>query len=203
VASFLERELGGQLNHTRAAAAEAGVALGYVWSLRDQAGGGDAGVDASRGQSEVGVVEDVEELGAQLQVQAFVDFRVLGHGEIEVGIARTIDRIAAEIAEGSESGLGEGSGVEVSGEGIPVGQNGVNAGHDVGPLVKVETAGGVVFGNDGNGATALEAGNPVQGPAGAERLGQDVPVGHVVVRCSGEAVASIEGRRAAFGGEVV
>src|SRR5580698_6599291 len=149
------------------------------------------------------MVKDVEELRAQLQIEAFINLCILGHGEIEVGVAGAENGITAKIAEGSLRWLREGVGIEVSGERIPVGQNGVHAGHDVGALVEVETAGSVVHGDDGNGTATLDAGNPVQSPAGAERLGQDMPVGQFIVGSPGEAVTSVEGRRAALGRQVV
>jgi hypothetical protein len=103
---LLERELCGQLNNPWSAAAQSRIGLGYIGRLRDQShrqqwlrnvsvhiGGGIrrnlrisrgsvvyiSGGDVVGRQSEVWVVEDIEEFSAQLKVQPFGQPGVLGN----------------------------------------------------------------------------------------------------------------------------
>src|ERR1700730_17242656 len=55
--------------------------------------------DVAVGQSEVGVVEEVKEFGAELDVFGFRDAEIFEHGEIPVGVAGSDADVAAGIAE--------------------------------------------------------------------------------------------------------
>jgi hypothetical protein len=59
------------------------------------------------------VIEDVEELSAELQAGALADLRGLEQREIPVGEAGADEAIARSIANRSICGSGEGAGVEV------------------------------------------------------------------------------------------
>ena len=81
------------------------------------------------------MIEDVEELGAELGADAFGDLGGLEKREVEVDEVGAGEGVAAEVADGSRGGceegrrievLGGGSGVEVAFEaGVDVGADGV------------------------------------------------------------------------------
>ena len=113
-----------ELENARAAAAEAGIALGHVGSLRDETGGKasrnriakivvctcggqrlgvaariESGVDDIARQSEIRMIEDVEELGAELQRETFTNLEEFANGKIGIPEAGAEDLVAAEVAE--------------------------------------------------------------------------------------------------------
>jgi hypothetical protein len=59
------------------------------------------------------VVEDVEELRAELQAGALADLRGLEQREIPVGEAGADEAVARRVADRAIGGSGEGTGVEV------------------------------------------------------------------------------------------
>ena len=79
------------------------------------------------GQSKVGVIENVEEFGAKLDVFDFADAEIFDHREIPVGIAGADADISPGIAEllnrrvGIGDDLGEGGAVEPCGGGFRTG----------------------------------------------------------------------------------
>ncbi len=73
---------------------------------------GAGGEDYFVGCGEVGAVEDVEELGAELGADAFGDLGGLEEGKVEVAESGAGEGVAAEIADGSVGGCQEGGGVE-------------------------------------------------------------------------------------------
>ena len=89
-----------------------GAAVRVVW------GGAGAVDDWVRG-GEVGVVEDVEELGAELGADAFGDLGGFDEGEVQVDEAGAGEGVAAEVADGSGGWGEEGGGVEVLAWGCP------------------------------------------------------------------------------------
>jgi len=72
------------------------------------AGGEDDGVR----RGEVGAVENVEELGAELGVDVFGDLAGFEEREVEVGEVGAGECVAAEVADGAVGGSAEGVGVE-------------------------------------------------------------------------------------------
>ena len=64
------------------------------------------------GGDQVGVVEEVEDLGAELQAGAFGDVRGLEEREVPVGEVGAGEGVAAEVADGAVGGREEGGGVE-------------------------------------------------------------------------------------------
>ena len=58
------------------------------------------------------MVEDVEELRAELEAEAFAEGGELGEGEIPGGVAGAGEGVAAEITDSTEGRCGEGGGVE-------------------------------------------------------------------------------------------
>ena len=91
------------------------------------------------------MVEDVEELGAELQAEALGEMRVTRDGEIELGEAGAGERIAGDVAVGAGGGRQKRCGVEALlwrariedavEVGVPVGTDGI---------ARVAVAGGVV-----------------------------------------------------------
>src|SRR5678816_3413118 len=74
--------------------------------------GGDrpriAGPDGRVRQVELRVVEDVEGFGAELDLHAVVHREVLEEREVEVHAARSVQDVAAGVAEGEVRGRGKG-----------------------------------------------------------------------------------------------
>ena len=64
--------------------------------------------------AEVGVVEDVEEVGARLQRKALVKFELAAQRQIDLGRAESVEDIAAEIALDRSGGDAECGFVDVS-----------------------------------------------------------------------------------------
>src|ERR1700751_5441002 len=89
------------------------------------------------------MVENIEEFGAQLQVQSFRQTRVLRDRKIHVAKSGTKDRVPTQIAKSAESRLHEGQRIEIAGAWIPMRQNGIPSGHDIGPLIKIKPAASV------------------------------------------------------------
>src|SRR3974390_1869726 len=97
-----------KLHHARATAAEAGVALGHIRGLGNDPGGTGGRIDRAvrinprgddvRRQSEIRMIEDVEELGPQLQGHLLANFEVFGNGEVEIHEAGAVDLVATQIA---------------------------------------------------------------------------------------------------------
>ena len=55
--------------------------------------------DAAGGIVPVSVVQDVEEVGAELQLPALGELESPAHGDVEISLARPVDGVASEIAE--------------------------------------------------------------------------------------------------------
>ena len=70
-------------------------------------------VDNLIGQGKIGVVEDVEELRAELQAGALAELGGLKQREVPVGEAGAYEAVARRVADGPISRSGEGAGVEV------------------------------------------------------------------------------------------
>jgi hypothetical protein len=87
--------------------------------------GGTGGEDGLGGGEQVGVVEDVEELGAELCADAFGELRGLGEGQVEVVVGGAGEGVAAEVADRAVGGRGEGGWVEVLGYALGCGSFGV------------------------------------------------------------------------------
>ena len=100
------------------------------------------GEDGLTWRAQVGAVEDVEELRAELEPDTLVDLRGLGKRQVQIVVAGTGERIAAQVADRAVGGRGEGvgveelrgllggaaTGVELAGEvGVDVGADGVAA----------------------------------------------------------------------------
>ena len=84
-------------------------------SCRDGAGILDAGaiqvlaVDAGIRLIQIGMIEDVECLGAELHVQVLAQLEALGYGCVDVNQARSPELIATDVAEGGSSRTSEGT----------------------------------------------------------------------------------------------
>jgi hypothetical protein len=81
--------------------------------VADDSESGAAGYEGEVGIAEVRLVEDVEELGAELEVHALGEFGVFDDGEIGVQESRAGNGVASEIAEvasGCVGGIGAGNG---------------------------------------------------------------------------------------------
>jgi len=69
--------------------------------------------DAARGIVPVAVVQDVEEVGAELQLPALGELEAAAHRDVEISLARSVDGVAPEIAElaaeDRASGVGAGA----------------------------------------------------------------------------------------------
>src|SRR5580700_6563713 len=96
-----------------------------------------------RRQGEIRMVENIEELCAQLQVQSFREPGVLRDREIHIAESGTKDRVAAEIAEGAEGWLHECQRIEIARARRPIGQNRIHSGHDIGPLIEIKPSTGI------------------------------------------------------------
>jgi len=98
----LPNEFGAELNVTRTSAAENGIGSPKVGSECGEPwiGPGQVIVNARK----VGVVQDVEKLGAKLKRQVFTQSCVLAHGEVPVGEIRPTKNIATGVAKSSISG---------------------------------------------------------------------------------------------------
>src|SRR3984957_17448239 len=59
------------------------------------------------GQSEIGMIEDIERLHAKLSRQFLCHSSILHHGEVEIPKARTLQRVSSQVAEFSGGGRGE------------------------------------------------------------------------------------------------
>src|SRR6266851_1769562 len=110
-------------------------------------GGGGRSEDDEVGSVEIGAVEEIENFGAELQVEALADGGVFQHGKIPGGESGTDVGVAANVAvEAAEGGRGdEGAGIEPligiaeddrAGEiGIDEGTNGISCVSVVGGVV--------------------------------------------------------------------
>ena len=174
---------------------------------------GAVGEDDFVGEREVGVVEEVEELGAELEAEALRDLRGLEQREIPVSVAGAYEAVAAGVADGAVGGRGKGVGVEVlrgplggAAAGVELaGEVWVDVGAD--GIAAVTGAGGVVAELRREGEAGGEADDGRDAPAGDEVLGEFVGVGEeglavadgqIVGGVGGEEVADVGG-----GGAVV
>src|SRR5580692_3878219 len=119
-------------------------------------------------QGIIRMVENIEELCAQLQIQSFRQAGVLRDGEIHIAESGAKDRVPTQIAKGAEGWLHEGQWVEIAGVWIPMRQNGIHSGHDIGPLIEIKPAAGVRRIGDRNRTAALNSNDRVQLPARAK-----------------------------------
>src|SRR5215831_1849401 len=111
------------------------------------------------------MVENVEKLRAELKAQPVAQGEVLAHGKIIVPEARAKNLVAAQVAEGAIGGLCKGQGIQVAGCGRPVGENRIDAWHNIRPLVKIEGPAGVIRGDDADWPTRLHGDDGIQLPA--------------------------------------
>src|ERR1022692_162112 len=104
----LERKLRTQLHRTRPARADRGVGGGYIRSSA-------TATERTHGRiiqpepvltavrvGEVRVIEDVEELGAELKPHGFSKVEILSQREIEIPEAAVLEHVAAHVAELAE-----------------------------------------------------------------------------------------------------
>ena len=61
------------------------------------------------GASEIGVVEEVEEVGAGLEGEAFVEAELAAEGQVDLGGAEAAEGVASEVALYGSGGGGEGA----------------------------------------------------------------------------------------------
>ena len=177
--SPLKLEAHAELHDPGTAAAEAWISLSYVWGLCNGASGAciqipgavcvDAGNDHVGRQSEVWVIEDIEELRAELQRVMLAEQKILRDRKIQVAEARAVDLIAAQIAESAVSGLRKGEGIQIAGRRRPVGKNGRFTCHHIRALVEVECAAGVVGSDDRNRPARLHGDDGIQLPASPQQ----------------------------------
>ena len=73
---------------------------------------------AASGRCEIIAVEEVEHLGAELNVNPLFDLRVFEDGEIDVRVARAVVSVAASRTKGTWGGINEGRGVKPIGIGL-------------------------------------------------------------------------------------
>ena len=107
----LPEEFSPQLNVARTTAPENRIRSGDVGSELGQScvtgTVGRAVAEAARkfpvDAREIGVVQDVEKLGAKLKRDAFAKLRILAHGKIPVGEVRTPENIPTHITKRSIS----------------------------------------------------------------------------------------------------
>lgn len=107
------------------------------------------------------MVEDVEELGAQLHGKCLGDLGVLGKREVSVPIARAVNAVSADIVESAIERLLECERVEIAADRVPIRVNGIHSGHQVRTLIEIEAEGIVVGVYDRDGPAALRGRNPV------------------------------------------
>src|SRR5512133_674547 len=138
------------------------------------------------------MVEDVEELGAQLHGKYLADLGVLGKREVNVPIARAVNAISAQIAERAVERLLECERVKIAADRVPVRVNRIHCGHQVRTLIEIESEGIVVGVDDRDRPAALRTRNPVQLPTGTKRMRQRVPSGNLVTHGSRKAMPGIE-----------
>lgn len=77
---------------------------------RGRAGGG--GVDDGIGRIEIGVIEEIEDFGAELERETFRDGKFAGDGEVGFDKAGALQGVAADVAVGAGQRLDEGIGIE-------------------------------------------------------------------------------------------
>src|SRR5271157_245339 len=197
-----------KLQYAWSTAAEAGVALGHVGSLGDEACGTGICVDrairinagcyhVSR-QGEVGMIEDVEKFGAKLQRQGFGQFCILRDGEVRIPKTGSVNLVASQIAE-IAGGLLERGRIQVARRRRPIRQNRIHARNEVGPLVIVESAARV----DADGPPGLHGDNRVQLPAVRKALGKSRKGWKLVVEYGGPAMARVKCRGALFRRKII
>ena len=92
-----KNQLQAKLEHARAAIAEAWVAGTNIRCASDRAE--VASVNLHIRQTEVRMIEDIEELGAELQRDSFVNPRVLVNREVQHIEARSYDDVSSSVAE--------------------------------------------------------------------------------------------------------
>ena len=124
--------------------------------------GGDV---ATAGRREVGSVEEVEHLGAQLDGDSLLDAGVLEDGEVDVRVARTVVTVAAGGAECTRSGIAEGVGIEPIGVRILTLITLVWIADLHRAIIAFVGAADVAGGVHGEGLTTVQADQAVDGPA--------------------------------------
>src|SRR5215470_1651550 len=82
-------------------------------------------------------------------------------------------------------------------------KNGTDTGNDVGALVKIEGAAGVVGSDDTDGAAGLQGDDGVKLPAFGDKLGERAQTRHLIVDRGSPAMARVERRWPLFSGKVV
>src|SRR5262245_25611256 len=86
------------------------------------------------------MVEDVEEFGAELQVETVEDLRALANGEIHIPELRSEARISAEIAESAIGRLRERRAIQIADHvrsRLPAGVDGIDPWDHVRALVEI------------------------------------------------------------------
>ena len=96
----LEEQLQPELNNPRPAVGKPRISQRRVRRLGDRAEGRGTGEVRGR-QTQVGVIEKVEELRAELRCETIAEFRHLANGEIENVQSWPEDRVARRAAESS------------------------------------------------------------------------------------------------------
>jgi len=184
-------------------AGDYGCGLAGCVALRG-AGGDD---DLVR-RGEVGVVEDVEELGAELGVETLAEPGGFVQREVEVGEVGADEGVATEVAEGSIGRCAEGGGVEKLLRRMRV-EIAVEVGVDVGAdrVAGVSAAGGVVAELRREREAGLDSCDGAQRPAADGAVGEAVEVCTEAVVCAeGKIVSAVDGGEVADvagGGAVV
>ena len=149
------------------------------------------------------MVEDVEELGAQLRLHPLGDLRRLLHRKIGVDEFRPEDRVAPQIAEGTVGRLRKSIRVQVPGVGVPVRQNRVHAGHDIRTLVVVVVASAVVVAvHNQNRAARLRRHDEAELPSRLQPLGTKAQALDRVAGRAGKALPRVERRGTALSAQI-
>ena len=148
------------------------------------------GGKADAGRSEVVAVEEVEELGAELDDEALADLGVLEDGEVGIAESGTVELVAAQRTE--LTGGWEHEAVEVD----PVGVRRLTlvagaGGRDLADAIETFVGSGVVgVGEDLEGLSTVEVDETVGLPAAGEE-GQMLRAGNLVAEVGGEVVAGV------------
>src|ERR1700675_2461839 len=185
-----------ELHNPRTAAAKPRIPLRHVRGLRDQPKRGRP--KRSLGKSEVGMVEQVEELGPELQKHWFPDREVLGRGKIQIAVAGTIDSVAPQIPKRIIRGLAEGIWIQISARRGPIGENGIHACDHIRTLVKIESPTRIIRVDDRNGTPGLNRNDGIQLPTGPQKMRQVRQGRNAVSNGRSPSLACVESRRAFF-----
>ena len=207
-----EEEFGDELGVEGFAGADAGGSVPVADGVVECGGAADGG----GGWGVVDAVEDVEELGAELEGEALGEAGVFEDGEVDVAVAGGVERVAAHGAEGAEWGVGEGGEVDPRGVRVLALIADVWVADLDGAVVALVGAGDVAGGVDSEGFAAVEREQRVKLPAAgeefvaggagegvAEEADEGVARVEVGVAVVAEEVEVVLRERAAVGGDFV